>query len=207
MAPKKTRLRAQLAESSGSEPEAWTVVNFLHRVLAGWRRMVLRLAFLVGTATLDRVGRHWNRTALESDQPQQAAQLGNAAAAPAAKAARKPRRDDLTGVGAPVAPTATAYPANRTTCTHLSPEGETFLRATGGRRGSATMHLWTCKACGSRWERVPAPPSLAPTAPTAAQRSTALVPTGLVRTPVPQAARTVPAPMVIEVDSSRGAER
>ena len=27
MAPKKTRLRAQLAESSGSEPEAWTVVN------------------------------------------------------------------------------------------------------------------------------------------------------------------------------------
>ena len=27
MAPKKTRRRAQLAESSGSEPEAWTVVN------------------------------------------------------------------------------------------------------------------------------------------------------------------------------------
>ena len=161
MAPKAARLRAQLVVD---EPEPW------HWTFAQWVGRVL----VLGAAIMDRVGRHWLALA-RRHQP-------GTAAPP-----RPRRRDDLTGVGAPVAPTAAAYPAKRTLCTHISPEGHTLLRATGGRRrgreGTAVaMYLWTCRACGSRWERVPAPPGQAPNKNDVATRSSsaALTPTILV---------------------------
>ena len=206
MAPKP--FRAQLAESSGSDSEgigAWEHV---------WRRMTLRMMLQSAHQALTR---HWSRmtflsrvltrlwsrmtfltrVALDHDAYQGAHQGAHQVLTTAhpdaiaegltSRAPRRPRRDDLTGVGPPVPATARPYPTSRALCTHLSPTGETLLRATGGRRGTTTLHLWTCKACGSRWERVPGP--------MAAQSSRdRLVPMGLtgVGPPVPPTATQYP---------------
>ena len=107
MAPKPVGLRARLVESSDSEVEAeaeWDLVSparDMRKALMGWRRMTLRLVFLVETAIRERVGRHWFRGG-------QLAQSETVAAVPAVPAVRVPRR-----------PRLAQYPSNRAMCYHL----------------------------------------------------------------------------------------
>ena len=66
--------------------------------------MTLRIWFMVVTANRMRVEKHWERS-LKSDVKEEATHL------PVAKSPGKPqRRDDMTGVGKPIAPTSNIYP-------------------------------------------------------------------------------------------------
>ena len=74
------------------------------------------------------------------------------------------RRTDLTGIGAPMPPTAKTYPISRAVCQHVHPEtGEQSLQAAGGTHlvngERVPFRSWVCVRCGARWQRIPADPS------------------------------------------------
>ena len=80
---------------------------------------------------------HWQATGALEEEPQQTTT--------SSCSSRPPRRDDLVGVGRPLAPSTGSFRVPRNTCPHPMQE----MVARGGR-----TFWWTCKACGSRWERI-----------------------------------------------------
>ena len=114
--------------------------------------MTLRILFMVVTANRMKVEKHWERP-LKSDVKEEETYL------PVAKGPGKPqRREDMTGVGKPIAPTAKSYPVDRAVCRHRHENQETALKAAGGRNNNLATgvlepwYTWTCTRCGSRWE-------------------------------------------------------
>ena len=77
------------------------------RVMAAYRRMFLRLTLMVNLTFIQKVERHWQRGTLgnrsdqedpDHDQPKPR------------KSTTRRRRDDLTGVGEPIAPSEKSFP-------------------------------------------------------------------------------------------------
>jgi len=126
------------------------------KVIAEFRRMFLRLTFVVISSLMQRVERYWEAKSLGSTSPRTDHYQ------PIKKAPNSKRRDDLTGVGEPINPTSKVYPICRTVCTHEDTTGQTYLQAQGGLKRCPTlkknvpMYLWVCRACGARWARIPA---------------------------------------------------
>ena len=117
-----------------------------------WSRVVMKGLFALLHSIQGRVIEHWEDIAnrrLPETAPTRATMP------------RRIRRGDLTGIGAPLAPTTRAYPLERTSCSHADSTGETMLRATGGRKGTEASYHWTCMGCGSRWLRVLPGPGVA----------------------------------------------
>ena len=78
------------------------------------------MLLLMKAATLKSVDKHWEDIALTSGEKLPEA---TQTAQPQPKKSGKPRRrDDLTGIGPPIPPTATKYPFSRATCGHVDPE-------------------------------------------------------------------------------------
>ena len=109
--------------------------------------------FVMTLSQQKKVERYWEARSTEAE-PQLAGHYQTRRTTGSAK-----RRDDLTGVGAPMQPTRTPYPICREMCTHQDGEGQTFLLARGGcmtcptRKQQVPMHWWVCQSCGSRWQR------------------------------------------------------
>ena len=153
-------MKQQLDQSSQSEMEEFVKIKDPEkaekRVIVAFRRMFLRLTFVVISTLMQRVERHWEAKSLGSTSPRTDHYQ------PIRKAPNSKRRDDLTGVGDPIHPTAKVYPICRTVCTHEDTTGQTYLQAQGGLRRCPTlkrnvpMYLWVCRACGARWLRIPA---------------------------------------------------
>ena len=98
----------------------------LHR---HWDRLVEKVCLMMTTETRKRVEQHWDMQALMNDpKPPEATQT-----AQPTKTSKPRRRDDLTGIGAPLPPTARKYPVDRATCRHQDPTTmEQTLKAAGG---------------------------------------------------------------------------
>ena len=177
--PKATTLRSRLAESSEDDLEV--PVNLekkARRLVHHWKRLTGKVIFMIATATRSAVEKHWEQRGLMKDQtPQEAL-----ATQPLPLASGKTRRrDDLTGIGAPIPPTQKAYPISRAVCQHVHPEtGEQSLQAAGGARlengERVPFYTWVCLRCGARWQRIPAehsqpgpPQTLAPPQAAAAE--------------------------------------
>ena len=149
-----TSLQSRLDESSSDQE--FLVVNRspekkLQRIVQGFRRMTLRVLFLVQSRIAAKVTAHWNQQAAVADGTER---LTTKVAR--AKTKRKPRRDDLIGIGKPMAPTAKEYPMQRSQCQHSDSQGNSLLKAAGGRTtGNQSLYLWVCQQCGSRWHRTP----------------------------------------------------
>ena len=171
------RFKDQLNESSQSEAEEFIRIKdpekVRKRVIAAYRRVILRLTFVVTSSLMQRVERHWEaqteqRPLEEHDQP-----------IPKSSSKAK-RRDDLTGVGQPIEPTAKTYPISRSLCSHEDTSGQSYLQAQGGQRRCPVskelvpMYVWVCRACGARWERIRNEDSKATARPS--QSGTALQP-------------------------------
>jgi len=152
-------LKQQLDQSSQSETEDFVKIKDPEkvemRVIVAFRRMFLRLTFVVISTLMQRVERYWEARSLGSTSPRTDHYQ------PIKKAPNSKRRDDLTGVGDPINPTSKVYPICRTVCTHEDTTGQTYLQAQGGMRRCPTlkrnvpMYLWVCRACGARWLRIP----------------------------------------------------
>ena len=154
-----TSLRSRLAADSDEDLEIHVNqekrAKRLHR---HWDRMVEKLVFMITTAIRSAVEKHWELRGLTRDSPPQEAQV--AQPLPQAKGKAR-RRDDLTGIGAPIPPTTKLYPFSRATCKHVHPESlEQSLQAAGGAHlvdgVRVPFYTWVCTRCGSRWARIPA---------------------------------------------------
>ena len=153
-------LKQQLDQSSQSEMEEFVKIKdpekVQMKVIAAFRRMFLRLTFVVISSLMQRVERYWEAKSLGSEFPREELVQEKR------KSSTQKRRDDLTGVGEPMAPTPKTYPICRSVCTHEDTAGQTYLQAQGGQRRcqltkkNIPMYLWVCRACGARWQRVPA---------------------------------------------------
>ena len=135
-----SRLRARLNKLSSnlsSESEELTVDSFQREspVAIRFRRMTVKLLFLIKTHMMQTVVQHWEAKAIKTTKPKP----------------RPARRDDLNEVGDSLPVTKKEYPQQPETCDHVD-----SLRPTGGRRGAEPMYTWTCVKCGSRWNRVAA---------------------------------------------------
>ena len=156
---KKRSLKDKLNESSQSEMEEFTRIadpeKISKRAIAAFRRVTLRMIFVATLSLMRRVERYWEARSLGSDFPQEELVQEKR------KSSTQKRRDDLTGVGEPMAPTPKTYPICRSVCTHEDTAGQTYLQAQGGQRRcqltkkNIPMYLWVCRACGARWQRVP----------------------------------------------------
>ena len=154
-----TSLRSRLAADSDEDLEIHVnqekKAKRLHR---HWDRMVEKLVFMITTAIRSAVEKHWELRGLTRDAPPQEAQVTQPL--PQAKGKAR-RRDDLTGIGAPIPPTAKIYPISRATCGHVHPETLVqSLQAAGGAHlvngVKVPFYTWVCTRCGARWERIAA---------------------------------------------------
>ena len=178
-------LKQQLEESSQSEAEEFVKVQdpekVQRKVITAFRRMFLRLTFVVTSSRMQRVERYWEAKTLGLTSPREERYQ------PKQKPQNTKRRDDLTGVGEPIPPTQKVYPICRTSCTHEDTTGQTYLQAQGGQKRCPTlkmnvpMYLWVCRACGARWERIPVGSSSHQEAPKQTT-SSALQPTKVTKT-------------------------
>ena len=194
-------VKQTLEESSDSEEWAVSPQMRIKKIMAAFRRMLLKVLFLIATSTRNRVTNYSQRQALAAEEGARAVPVGRRE--PTGTKNRKPRRDDLTGIGRPVAPTGKSYPVSREVCNHQL-KNETALRATGGKgRHGQPYYLWTCSQCGARWERTLE--NSAQSAQASRPTGQALVPTGLFATAtsagVSAAALPSPTPDTIEIDS------
>ena len=152
-------LRARLAPDSDEDLEVHVnLEKKAKRLHRHWDRMVEKLVFMITTAIRNAVERHWELRGLTKDELQQEAQATQPQ--PQAKGKAR-RRDDLTGIGAPIPPTAKLYPFSRATCKHVHPETLVqSLQAAGGAHlingKRVPFYTWVCTRCGSRWARIPA---------------------------------------------------
>ena len=154
-------LMHQLNESSPSSEDEFVRVTDPEkkekRILTAYLRLVLRVTFLIRAAQMQKVGGSWRDQGLKDEIPQEQIFQERPPAS-----TKKKRRDDLTGVGAPVAPTGRKYSTCRSVCTHEDTLGQTSLQAQGGQMKCPTrkilipMHLWVCRLCGARWMRIAA---------------------------------------------------
>ena len=119
-----------LASSEEDETESRVTMSpekVRRRVLQAYRRLTLRIWFMVVTANRMKVEKYGERP-LKSDVKVEATYL------PEAKGPEKPRRrEDMTGVGKPIPPTAKPYPIDRAVCRHQHENQATALKAAGGR--------------------------------------------------------------------------
>ena len=137
------RLRRQVGEEDALLPEAPDVKS--RRAIKAWTRVARKGIFALLHSIQGMVLEYWEDIATSRSLPE--------AAPTRATMPRRTRRDDLSGIGEPIAPTSRPYPLERGSCSHTDPSGETMLRATGGRRGTEAFYHWTCQGCGSRWLR------------------------------------------------------
>ena len=158
-----TSLRSRLSVSSDDDLEV--PVNQekkAKRLLHHWNRLAGKLIFMITTAIRSAVEKHWELRGLTRDAPPQEALV--AQHLPQAKGKAR-RRNDLTGLGAPIPPTAKAYPISRATCQHVHPETlEQSLQAAGGAHlvngVRVPFYTWVCTRCGARWQRIAADQNL-----------------------------------------------
>ena len=152
-------LKQRLDESSQSDTEEFIRIQdpekVQKKVIAAYRRIALRLGFVVTSSLMQRVERYWEARSLGSTSPREERYQ------PKQRSSNNKRRGDLTGVGEPIPPTHKTYPICRSVCTHEDTAGQTYLQAQGGQRRCPTlnvnvpMYLWVCRACGARWLRIP----------------------------------------------------
>ena len=162
--PQKKTFRDQLEEDSESEEStrsSHSPRRTPKRSIQSYGRLVRRILYLRVLAVLNKVRDHWDRLALEADNIEmRPLAVAVPTKAESKKKKTKPRRDDLTGVGAVVAPTSRVYPVSRSICNHTCHDGDSLLQATGGcgkskQNGSIEpIYWWVCQACGTRWERI-----------------------------------------------------
>ena len=152
-------LRSRLAADSDEDLEVHVnLEKKAKRLHRHWDRMVEKLVFMITTAIRSAVEKHWELRGLTRDEPPQEAQ----AIQPLPQAKGKARRrDDLTGIGTPIPPTAKLYPFSRGTCKHVHPETLVqSLQAAGGAHlvdgVRVPFYTWVCTRCGARWERIAA---------------------------------------------------
>ena len=121
------------------------------QLVTAWKRVVLRLSFTLTQMSRSRVLSRWKEIqAEESAAPRSALPT----AKKPARGQDQARRDDLTFVGQPLQPSrghkgSTEWPLTAIECSHTP-----YLQAGGGRRNQEKIYWWTCRGCGSRWERV-----------------------------------------------------
>ena len=157
----------QQDRSSSGEEEAFSIIeettkdpaNMLKMACVRWSRVFHRLTFMVLQARYQRVLSYWEQQTLDLDPKHQDYQSTSP------QKPRKERRDDLLGVGPQIAPSKTRlYPVPRSTCSHESTSGQTYLTAQGYQevdkktKRRATKYAWLCQSCGARWQRIHASP-------------------------------------------------
>ena len=163
------------------------------RVVLRYTRVMRKLLWAVAVGAMTRVLRSWQRQTL-ADDPQET-QIQDQPSSKKAAAKKKPRRDDLSYIGAPMPPTSRAFPLNRNRCNHLNDQNVSLLQANGGRAGAKLIYWWTCSGCGSRWKRINQEEyCFGPETSTSATSSTGPIRPSVAvpKAPAPQPARRIP---------------
>ena len=159
-----TSLRSRLAEEIQQDlPVPVNQEKRASRLVRNWHRLLERMVLVMKAASLKSVDEHWENQALLNDAKElEGTQMAHPTRQQTAQRQSKPRRrDDLTGIGTPIPPTAKKYPYSRATCNHTDPETlEQTLKAAGGAHlvdgVRVPFYSWVCSRCGARWQRIEA---------------------------------------------------